>query len=412
MALAHFQRTFTDASGNVKPGLSVTVRRESDNGLAALFADAGSVTPKSNPFSTDASGYGSFYVVGGRYRIQATDIDWRNEDIFYVDQAITDHVALADPHSQYADQANTYTETEVDELTGSLAYPSTTLASSSAISESVEPAIAAYPHIQGFRTGTGTALTFAQAVEEAAERGARLLTIQELEAGVAAGAGFTYDNALTWTSSPAGVGLVYGTLGDGNGTRVVLNTNTDTAAGGYAVSVIGQRQWTDTQYAAIAGQTFTGDIAAPKITASTGVLFGTDTAAANTLDDYEEGAWTPTIASGASAITYARNSGTFTKIGNKVFFTFDIEASSATATSDYLKIGGLPFQSSSINNTYGTATIQLGTMVDISAQTTFGVHIKRSSLTLDFFNSASGLSGNSSGILITGRIIMTGQYTV
>ena len=82
MALAHFQRTFTDASGNVKPWLSVTVRRESDNGLAALFSDAGSVTPKSNPFNTDANGYGSFYVTDGRYRIQATDIDWRDTDIF------------------------------------------------------------------------------------------------------------------------------------------------------------------------------------------------------------------------------------------------------------------------------------------------------------------------------------------
>ena len=81
MALAHFQRTFTDAAGNIKPGLAVTVRRESDNGLAALFADAGSVTAKSNPFNTDANGYGSFYVVDGRYRIQATDIDWRNEDL-------------------------------------------------------------------------------------------------------------------------------------------------------------------------------------------------------------------------------------------------------------------------------------------------------------------------------------------
>jgi len=166
-----------------------------------------------------------------------------------IGQAVSDHVALADPHSQYADQANTYTETEVDELTGSLAYPNTTLASSSDIPESVEPAIAAYPHIQGFRTGTGTALTFAQAVEEAAERGARLLTIQELEAGVVDSAGFTYDFEITWTSSPAGVGLVYGNIGQGHGTRVVLNTNTDTAAGGYAVSVIGQRQWTDTQYA-------------------------------------------------------------------------------------------------------------------------------------------------------------------
>ena len=81
MALAHFQRTFTDASGNVKPGLSVTVRRESDNGLAALFSDAGSVTPKSNPFNTDANGYGDFYAVNERYRIQATDIDWRDEDL-------------------------------------------------------------------------------------------------------------------------------------------------------------------------------------------------------------------------------------------------------------------------------------------------------------------------------------------
>jgi len=47
-----------------------------------LFADAGSVTPKSNPFNTDANGYGSFYVTDGRYRIQATDIDWRDTDIF------------------------------------------------------------------------------------------------------------------------------------------------------------------------------------------------------------------------------------------------------------------------------------------------------------------------------------------
>jgi len=37
---------------------------------------------KSNPFNTDANGYGSFYVVDGRYRIQATDIDWRDTDIF------------------------------------------------------------------------------------------------------------------------------------------------------------------------------------------------------------------------------------------------------------------------------------------------------------------------------------------
>ena len=182
-----------------------------------------------------------------------------------IGQAVSDHVALADPHSQYADQANTYTETEVDELTGSFAYPNTTLASSSDISVSVNPAIAAYPHIQGFRTGTGTDLTFAQVVEEAAELGARLLTIQELEANVAAQGGFSYDDEITWTSSPAGVGLVYGNIGRGDGTRVVLNTSTDTAAGGYAVSVIGQRQWTDTQYAGLDGGADANFTAMPQV---------------------------------------------------------------------------------------------------------------------------------------------------
>jgi hypothetical protein len=156
-----------------------------------------------------------------------------------VDGLLGDHVALDDPHTQYAKLSN------IDILS----YPNTTLASSSDISEDLQPAIAEYPHIQGFRTGTGTALTFAQSVAEAAERGARLLTVQELEAGVVTGAGFGYDTEITWTSSSAGVGLVYGNIGSGDGTRVVLNTSTDTAAGGYAVSVVGQNQWTETQYA-------------------------------------------------------------------------------------------------------------------------------------------------------------------
>jgi hypothetical protein len=200
-----------------------------------LFADAGSVTPKSNPFNTDASGYGSFYVTDGRYRIQATDIDWRNEDL------------ISQP------------------IVGSLAYPNTTLASSSDISGNLNSPVTAYPHIQGFRTGTGTALTFAQVVEEAAERGARLLTIEELEAGVASGTGFGHNSEITWTSSPAGVGLVYGNIGAGDGTRVVLNTSTDTAADSYAVSVIGQRQWTDTQYAGLDGGANANFTAMPQV---------------------------------------------------------------------------------------------------------------------------------------------------
>ena len=42
---------------------------------------------------------------------------------------------------------------------------------------------------------------------------------------------------------------------------------------------------------------------------------------ANTLDDYEEGSWTPTIAASTGTITSTSDiSGTYTKIGNRVFF--------------------------------------------------------------------------------------------
>ena len=49
-----------------------------------------------------------------------------------------------------------------------------------------------------------------------------------------------------------------------------------------------------------------------------GLLFGTDTAAANALDDYEEGTYSPTL-SGASGGAWVTNvSGSYTKIGKQV----------------------------------------------------------------------------------------------
>ena len=92
------------------------------------------------------------------------------------------------------------------------------------------------------------------------------------------------------------------------------------------------------QYAEISGQTFTGDIAAPKITASTGVLFGTDTAAANTLDDYEEGTWTPVM----TGVTLTTASGSYVKIGNLVTAHFQIFSDSLTSSAN-ASISGLPF---------------------------------------------------------------------
>ena len=71
-----------------------------------------------------------------------------------------------------------------------------------------------------------------------------------------------------------------------------------------------------------------------------GIKFGSDSAAANALDDYEEGTWTPTSVSNISAIANAN--GHYTKIGNVVTINFfaDITPSSA---SSYIALGGLPY---------------------------------------------------------------------
>jgi hypothetical protein len=63
------------------------------------------------------------------------------------------------------------------------------------------------------------------------------------------------------------------------------------------------------------------DFLGSKIRTSGGILFGTDTAAANALDDYEEGTWTPTYAvGGGGSVTgvTSTNVGTYTKVGRMV----------------------------------------------------------------------------------------------
>jgi hypothetical protein len=66
---------------------------------------------------------------------------------------------------------------------------------------------------------------------------------------------------------------------------------------------------------------------------------------ANTLDDYEEGTWTPTIvaAGGSGSPTYSSNTGFYTKIGNTVVATAFIAFTKNTLSGGVLQSGGLPF---------------------------------------------------------------------
>ena len=75
------------------------------------------------------------------------------------------------------------------------------------------------------------------------------------------------------------------------------------------------------------------------LTNSSGIQFNGDTAAANALDDYEEGTWTPSLGGDA---TYLAQSGSYTKIGRVVNFKALVYVN-LIGTGSTTTISGLPF---------------------------------------------------------------------
>jgi len=95
------------------------------------------------------------------------------------------------------------------------------------------------------------------------------------------------------------------------------------------------------------------------IRSSTGILFGADTAAANLLDDYEEGTWTIGVAFGGAAVgvTTSSNTGTYTKIGRQVTVNGYLFLTSKGSSSGIAKITGLPFTIANTNGNLATTSL-------------------------------------------------------
>ena len=88
-----------------------------------------------------------------------------------------------------------------------------------------------------------------------------------------------------------------------------------------------------------------------RILSGGGLTFNGDTAAANALDDYEEGTFTPDVFNDGSTSRWSDKTGRYRKIGSKVTIWIDCDGGtqprSGTSTGT-LKITGLPF---TINST-------------------------------------------------------------
>ena len=130
--------------------------------------------------------------------------------------------------------------------------------------------------------------------------------------------------------------------------------------------------------------------------ATSGLLFNADTAAANTLDDYEEGTWTPTLygTTTAGVVSYNVRYGSYTKIGNKVHLQGLIKTTSIGALAGVVRVGGLPFTVNSTASNYGVLSVGYcnGLAIQDAASVTGYARISETAISITVWNLTSGVS--------------------
>jgi len=108
---------------------------------------------------------------------------------------------------------------------------------------------------------------------------------------------------------------------------------------------------------------------------SNGLSFNGDTAAANALDDYEEGTWTMGVSFGGASVgvTYDRNTGSYTKIGRQVTVNGYIILTSKGSSTGSARITGLPFTIQNANANYSPSSLLFGSITFANQFQGFGV---------------------------------------
>jgi hypothetical protein len=94
---------------------------------------------------------------------------------------------------------------------------------------------------------------------------------------------------------------------------------------------------------------------------SDGLKFNGDTAAANALDDYEQGTFTPTLTAATSgSYTLSVAEGRYTKIGDIVNVQINITVTAVSSPLGLALVGGLPFSYATGNKFAGSIYVETG----------------------------------------------------
>jgi len=97
-----------------------------------------------------------------------------------------------------------------------------------------------------------------------------------------------------------------------------------------------------------------------QVRAAQGILFGSDTAAVNALNDYEEGDWTPEyiVTNGTLNCTYDNQGGKYVKIGRVVHCEGRLRTDAVSGDDGNIRIAGLPFLAA--GGTLARAALDIG----------------------------------------------------
>ena len=208
----------------------------------------------------------------------------------------------------------------------------------------------------------------------------------------------------------------------GNGAaRYRMDALNRTHAWFYAATSANPITWTQAMTLDASGRLLVGPTSANAsggiLQLSSGITFPATQVAssdANTLDDYEEGTFVPTMAgtTGAGTGTYSIQTGFYTKIGNTVFFRLRLDWSAHTGTGSII-IDQLPFVSSSTANSFSSISIGYLNNIALTASSiaTALIGANQAFVTLQQYASGGGASSSVS-IDTSGGIMLSGFYTV
>jgi hypothetical protein len=131
----------------------------------------------------------------------------------------------------------------------------------------------------------------------------------------------------------------------------------------------------------------------------------------NTLDDYEEGTWTPAVTSGFTTPGYGTRSGLYTKIGNIVNFFIFLEVSSGTRAASILTIS-LPITSKNSSGFAGSASWAYATSGVIGSTSTNlpVLYVNSNSTSLLFYDSNGSNFNGTSLAAATPGFYISGAY--